>query len=57
MELRQRLAPSLGSKSTFSCMKNLRVLPFCDDYLFLFESREAALLGREQIEVTCRWLG
>eukprot|EP01047_Picozoa_sp_COSAG01_P051647 COSAG01_NODE_5353_length_4315_cov_32.988852_1_plen_51_part_10 len=32
-------------------------MPFCDDYLFLFRSREAALAGRRQIERTCAWLG
>jgi len=35
----------------------LRMLPYCDDFLFLFASRAAALRGRIQIERTCAWLG
>jgi hypothetical protein len=40
-----------------NCAQALRVLPFCDDYLFCFDSRAAALLGRRQIEITCEYLG
>ena len=36
---------------------NLRVLPYCDDFLFFFRSREDALRGREQIQLTLDYLG
>ena len=59
--VQQRLAASLREQRQLPtaslCVQRMRVLPFCDDYLFMFATREAALLGRVQIERTCAWLG
>ena len=35
----------------------MRTLPFCDDYLFLFSSREAALDGGEIVRRILDFLG
>ena len=35
----------------------MRTLPFCDDYLFLFASREAALKGGEIVRRILDFLG
>ena len=37
--------------------QSIRTLPFCDDYLFLFSTRAAALIGADQIQRTLDFLG
>ena len=40
-----------------SSPQQLRILPYMDDYLAFFPSREEALRGRRQIELTLEYLG
>jgi hypothetical protein len=35
----------------------MRILPYMDDYLGLFRTREEALLGAQQLQTTLSWLG
>ena len=37
--------------------RTTRMLPFCDDFLFLYGSRELALQGAEQVKRTLEFLG